>query len=236
MFSFGEFYSLQGEKSNYSVWELSLFMLIGAMGGLIGACFNSLNLQLFQWRKTFLPAKKFYLRLVEAVCVVIVMSLFAFLLPLLWSKCTPLPTDMEGWSDQEKTLVTELVCMYCKKGTHYNELASLYLTDSDTSIKQLFHFREIGDDNVSTFSSFALFQFVVPYIFMACITNGVSVPAGTYGHASLFIVSYIKLYYIISYYIMLYYIMLHYIILYHICCQFYSFIFFFIIFYQNALN
>ena len=187
MFSFGEFYSLQGEKSNYSVWELSLFMLIGAMGGLIGACFNSLNLQLFHWRKINLPAKKFYLRLVEAVCVVVVMSLFAFLLPLLWSKCTPLPTDMEGWSDQEKTLITELVCMYCKKGTHYNELASLYLTDSDTSIKQLFHFREIGDDNVSTFSSFALFQFVVPYIIMACITNGVSVPAGTYGNLSLFI-------------------------------------------------
>ena len=178
MFSFGEFYSLQGERSNYSVWELSLFMLLGAMGGLIGACFNSLNLHLFKWRKEHMPAKLYYLRLIEAVGVVIIMSLFAFLLPVFWSKCTPLPVDMEGWSDQEKTLVTELVCMYCPKGTHYNELASLYLSDSDTSIKQLFHFREIGDDNVSTFSSFALFQFVVPYILMACVTNGVSVPAG----------------------------------------------------------
>ena len=187
MFSFGEFYSLQGEKSNYSVWELSLFMLIGAMGGLIGACFNSFNLQLFHWRKTNMPGKLFYLRLIEAVSVVIIMSLLAFLLPVFWSKCTPLPVNMEGWSDQEKTLVTELVCMYCPKGTHYNELASLYLTDSDTSIKQLFHFREIGDDNVSTFSSFALFQFVVPYIIMACITNGVSVPAGKYPESLFFI-------------------------------------------------
>ena len=188
MFSFGEFYSLQGEKSNYSVWELSLFMLIGAMGGLIGACFNSFNLQLFHWRKTNMPGKLFYLRLIEAVSVVIIMSLLAFLLPVFWSKCTPLPVNMEGWSDQEKTLVTELVCMYCPKGTHYNELASLYLTDSDTSIKQLFHFREIGDDNVSTFSSFALFQFVVPYIIMACITNGVSVPAGKYQKTFLFLI------------------------------------------------
>ena len=117
MFSFGEFYSLQGEKSNYSVWELSLFMLIGAMGGLIVACFNSFNLQLFQWRKANMPGKLFYLRLIEAVTVVIVMSLLAFLLPVLWAQCTPLPVDMEGWSDQEKTLVTELVCMYCPKGT-----------------------------------------------------------------------------------------------------------------------
>ena len=45
------FHSLQGEKSNYSVWELSLFMLIGSLGGIIGACFNSFNLQLFHWRR-----------------------------------------------------------------------------------------------------------------------------------------------------------------------------------------
>ena len=87
---------------------------------------------------------------------------------------------MEGWVDQEKMLVADLVAMYCPKETHYNELASLYLTDSDVSIKQLFHFREIGDDNVSTFSSFALFQFLVPYIIMACLTCGSAVPAGTF--------------------------------------------------------
>jgi H+/Cl- antiporter ClcA len=40
MFSFGEFFSLEGETSNYSVWELNLFILIGCMGGLIGASFN----------------------------------------------------------------------------------------------------------------------------------------------------------------------------------------------------
>jgi chloride channel 7 len=128
MFSFGEFYSLQGEKSNYSVWELSLFMLIGSMGGLIGACFNSFNLQLFQWRNRNLKKRPIIWRLFEALGVVIVMSLFAFLLPLLWTKCTPLPVDMEGWSDQEKILVKELVSMYCQKDSQYNELASLYLT------------------------------------------------------------------------------------------------------------
>jgi chloride channel 7 len=178
MFSFGEFYSLQGEKSNYSVWELSLFMLIGSLGGIIGAVFNSFNMQLFQWRSVLLTSK--LSRLTEALVVTVVMTLFAFVLPLLWTKCTPLPTDMEGWVDQEKMLVADLVAMYCPKETHYNELASLYLTDSDVSIKQLFHFREIGDDNVSTFSSFALFQFLIPYIVMACVTCGTAVPAGMF--------------------------------------------------------
>jgi hypothetical protein len=44
---------------------------------------------------------------------------------------------MEEWSVQEKNLVDELVPLYCPKSTHYNEVASLYLTDSDTAIKQV---------------------------------------------------------------------------------------------------
>ena len=54
------------------------------------------------------------------------------------------------------------------------------LADSDTAIKQLFHFREIGDHNDSTFSSSALFLFVVPYTLMACLTCGTAVPAGLF--------------------------------------------------------
>ena len=55
-----------------------------------------------------------------------------------------LRTQTQEWSDQEKKLVEDLVPLYCNSQTQYNELASLYLTDSDTAIKQLFHFREIG--------------------------------------------------------------------------------------------
>lgn len=178
MFSFGEFFSLQGEKSNYSVWELTFFMLIGSMGGLIGACFISANLSITNWRfqKVSTKTKK----MLETLAVATMMSSIAFLLPLMWSQCTPLPVDMEEWSDQEKLLVDELVPLYCPQETHYNELASLYLTDSDTAIKQLFHFREIGDHNDSTFSSSALFLFVVPYTLMACITVGTAVPSGLF--------------------------------------------------------
>jgi H+/Cl- antiporter ClcA len=178
MFSFGEFFNLQGEKSNYSVWELALFTVMGGMGGLVGACFVSSNRYITKWRFAHLKGKTS--KMVEALLVCILMSVISFMLPLLWNRCTPLPVDMEEWSDQEKQLVDELVPLYCPEETHYNELASLYLTDSDTAIKQLFHFREIGDHNDSTFSSSALFLFVVPYIFMACLTLGIAVPAGLF--------------------------------------------------------
>eukprot|EP01038_Epipyxis_sp_PR26KG_P004229 gene4229-6005_t len=178
MFSFGEFFSLQSEKSNYSVWELSLFLIVGCLGGLIGAIFNNCTDKIFHWRSVNVTKRSS--KLIEVLIVTSLMSSFALFLSLFWTKCTPLPVDMEGWSDQEKSLVEELVALYCPSETHYNELASLYLTDSDTSIRQLFHFREVGDHNDSTFSSAALFLFFIPYIFVSCLTYGLAVPAGMF--------------------------------------------------------
>eukprot|EP00978_Attheya_sp_CCMP212_P032602 scaffold128088_cov41-Attheya_sp.AAC.3 len=95
-------------------------------------------------------------------------------------RCTELPTDMQDWSNQEKNLVDALVPFRCVAGKEYNEVASLVLTDADTAIKQLFHFRENGQDDTSTFSSGALFLFFVPYITMATIVYGIAVPSGLF--------------------------------------------------------
>lgn len=180
MFSFGEFFSLQGETANYSVWELSLFMLIGAMGGIIGATFNTVNSCLFTIRTNFFGSRIAYHRMFEVLLVTLIMTMISYFIPVLWARCTELPVDMFNWSDQEKALIGGLVPLYCPAETHYNELASLYLTDSDTAIKQLFHFREIGDKQLSTFSSAALTLFFVPYTILACIISGISVPAGMF--------------------------------------------------------
>lgn len=45
---------------------------------------------------------------------------------------------------------------------------------------QLFHFRESGRREISTFSSGALFVFFVPYTIMACLTYGIAVPSGLF--------------------------------------------------------
>eukprot|EP01033_Poteriospumella_lacustris_P000388 gene388-249_t len=178
MFSFGEFFSLQGEETNYSMWELSLFLFVGCFGGFVGACFNTIVHQIHTFRTRYVVS--IYRRLLEVMAIVVLMTATSTLLPYLWKKCTPLPVDMEGWSDQEKNLVEDLVPLYCDGETEYNELASLYLADSDRAIRQLFHFREVGDHNVSTFSSAALFMFFVPYLAMACVTYGTAVPAGMF--------------------------------------------------------
>ena len=178
MFSFGAFFSLQGEQANYAVWELSLFMLVGALGGLIGAYFNCIVAMIHKWRAK--NANTLLAQFIQVIFIVSLMSIVALLSPLIWKKCTPLPTEMTGWTDQEKALVAQLSQLYCDSKTEYNELASLFLVDSDTVIRQLFHFREVGDKNDITFSSSALFLFLCPYIIMACVTYGIAVPAGMF--------------------------------------------------------
>ena len=178
MFSFGEFFSLESEKANFSMWEFSMFLLVGALGGIIGAAFNRLSSTLATFRKNVLH--HYMGKLTEVILVTAFFSILCCALPMLWTQCTPLPVDMKDWTDQEKVLVTELNPLYCPTGTHYNELASLYLVDSDRAIKQLFHFREVGNHKVSTFSSAALFLFSFPYITMACIVSGIAVPAGLF--------------------------------------------------------
>lgn len=124
-----------GEASNFSIWENVNFMLIGCLGGLIGAVFNAANENLTLWRmKRVNHCKK--RRVLEVVLISMLVSTVSFVMPLIWNRCTDKPTDMQDWSNQEKNLVDALVQFQCEDG-QYNEVASLIFTDADTAIKQL---------------------------------------------------------------------------------------------------
>ncbi|CAN0046378.1 unnamed protein product [Scytosiphon promiscuus] len=188
MFSFGEFDELEAGQGNFSVWELWLFILVGCMGGLIGACFNRFNQRLSAWRRKHVCTP--FTRLMEVLGITFLMTAVCFVMPMMWGVCTPKPVDMEDWTEQaraktehgkcERTLVNELVAYNCDPDTEYNEVASLFLSDADTAIRQLFHFRESGRREISTFSSGALFVFFVPYTIMGCLTYGIAVPSGLF--------------------------------------------------------
>lgn len=94
--------------------------------------------------------------------------------------CTPRPINMEDWNDQEKSLVSRLVPLYCDPTTEYSQLGSLFLTDTDTAIKQLFHFRELGNNLEPTFSSKSLLVFFVVYSILTCLNYGTAVPSGMF--------------------------------------------------------
>mmetsp|Transcript_7074 Transcript_7074/g.10297 ORF Transcript_7074/g.10297 Transcript_7074/m.10297 type:complete len:927 (-) Transcript_7074:203-2983(-) len=179
LFSFGEFTAIGDGMVNFSVWELLLFILIGCLGGLIGACFNAGNEHLTIWRmKNVNFSKK--RRVVEVVVMSILVTTVSFVMPLIWNRCTELPTDMQDWTNQEKDLVNNLVPFNCIPGKEYNEVASLYFCEADVAIRQLFHFRETGDTDAATFSSAALFLFFIPYITLASLVYGIAVPSGLF--------------------------------------------------------
>jgi chloride channel 7 len=170
---------VSGEASNFSIWELPMFACLGCLGGLIGAVFNAANEHLTIWRMKRINHSKLR-RFVEVIVVSFGVSVVSFAMPLIWGRCTELPKDMQDWTNQEKNLVEALIPFQCEPGKEYNEVASLIFTEADVAIKQLFHFREAGGEDNSTFSSGALFLFFVPYIMTATIVYGIAVPSGLF--------------------------------------------------------
>lgn len=177
LFSLGEFTAIGDGSSNYSIWELAVFAVLGCIGGLIGACFNAASEHMTLWRIKRVNHSKTR-RVVEVLLLSVLTSCVSFLVPHLWDRCTDLPTDVQGWNNQQKELMSQLVPFQCVPGKEYNEVASLYLVDADVAIRQLFHFRETGLTDAPTFSSAAIFLFFVPYITLACIVYGIGVPSG----------------------------------------------------------
>ena len=91
MFNFGEFYDLESDMANYSVWELLIFVGIGCVGGLVGAATVRASKQLTLKRLHQTPHQK----CVEVHAVCLAASLLAFFLPLLFGKCTHRPDPLD---------------------------------------------------------------------------------------------------------------------------------------------
>lgn len=85
-----------GRNLYYFLWEMPLFMVIGAMGGLIGATFIAINVQITRLRQKFIPVRCPHRRLVEVMFVAFVTSSIAFLLCYV-SPCRLIPAK----SDQQ---------------------------------------------------------------------------------------------------------------------------------------
>mmetsp|Transcript_39901 Transcript_39901/g.82073 ORF Transcript_39901/g.82073 Transcript_39901/m.82073 type:complete len:119 (-) Transcript_39901:3-359(-) len=91
--------SFRGDNANFSIWELSLFIMIGCLGGLIGAVFNAANEHLTIWRMkrvNYSKSRRFF----EVILVSLGVSTISFVMPLVWNRCTELPNDMQDWSNQ----------------------------------------------------------------------------------------------------------------------------------------
>lgn len=166
MFSFGD-YGPAGDGSAFQVYEIPVFIAIGAGGGLIGAAFNGFNALVTRWRMARMntPLR----RLVEPVAIATTFAVLSFCLPLVLSVCRDRSDVPKGYD-----YGSELVTFYCPDG-QYNELATLLVAPSENAIKQLFH-----APTSFSFEPSLLVLFFFLYSSTTALTYGTAVPSGLF--------------------------------------------------------
>jgi chloride channel 7 len=172
LFSFGNF-NFEEDRSSYAIYELWVFVAIGAAGGLIGAIFNNVNESITLWRIKRVNVSK-RLRLLEVMAISTLMSCIMFFSSLKWPTCTSISTVFEeGATEEKEELWDKLVRFQCEEG-EYNEMASLIFAEPGDAIRLLFHLHQ------HAFSTSCLLAFFLLYISTAVITYGIAVPSGLF--------------------------------------------------------
>ena len=172
LFSFGNFQFEEGHSS-YAIYELGIFIAIGAAGGLIGAIFNNMNEKITHWRMKRINISK-RKRFLEVMAISSVMSGVMFFSSLAWPVCTPISTVFEeGATKDKEQLWDKLIQFQCQEG-EYNEMASLIFSEPGDAIRLLFHLKK------HAFSAECLLIFFLLYISTAVVTYGIAVPSGLF--------------------------------------------------------
>lgn len=173
VFAFGSF-----ETSTFYLWELILFIVMGAAGGVMGAFFNWINKEVTLLRRKYLTtfARKFG----ELIAITFLFATISFAVPF-WSTawCSDIPIDTSDYTAYQQELLDSLQQYNCKN-YQFNQLASLYMVDADYAMQQLFHFEEVNGTSYDTFGTSALVMFFVPYFLLAAVTSGTYCPAGLF--------------------------------------------------------
>eukprot|EP00033_Pygsuia_biforma_P002282 GCRY01002527.1.p1 GENE.GCRY01002527.1~~GCRY01002527.1.p1 ORF type:complete len:776 (+),score=132.87 GCRY01002527.1:113-2440(+) len=165
-------FEVDTEGSGWYIWELFPFLIVGVVGGLLGALFAQINRRLNRWRIQFLNKRKF-LRLLEVVVITFATTTTFFFLPFV-SSCRD-----GSWlivKNEELLLETRDVVEFdCKEDKHYNDLATIMFAPGESAVKHLF-----SRSTANEFSLLSLAIFTVCYFFFACWTSGAGISTGIF--------------------------------------------------------
>ncbi|KAM4812329.1 H(+)/Cl(-) exchange transporter 7 isoform X4 [Ictidomys tridecemlineatus] len=157
LINFGRFDS---EKMAYTIHEIPVFIVMGVVGGILGAVFNALNywVTMFRIRYIHRPC----LQVIEAVLVAAVTATVAFVLIYSSRDCQPLQNSM-----------SYPLQLFCADG-EYNSMAAAFFNTPERSVVSLFH------DPPGSYNPVTLGLFTLVYFFLACWTYGLTVSAGVF--------------------------------------------------------
>ncbi|CAH8662103.1 unnamed protein product [Heterobilharzia americana] len=155
--SFGTLESL----NDYNAYEILMFLVMGLIGGLSGALFVKANSVLTRYRQKNMTTK--FNKILEATLVSALTTTLCF--AVMWGvrDCSPIAFTSSSFP-------LKMMCA----DNEFNSVSSLLFSTPERSLRILLH------DPPKTYSIFVLTVFVLVYYFLACITYGLSVPAGLF--------------------------------------------------------
>ncbi|KAK2829032.1 hypothetical protein Q7C36_017022 [Tachysurus vachellii] len=159
LINFGRF---ESESVKYNLYEIPLFIIMGAVGGVLGAVFNTINYWLTIFRIRYVHQR--CLQVMEAMLVAAVSATVSFTMIYFSVDCQPLKND----SQEEYPLQ-----LFCADG-EYNAMATAFFNTPERSVRSLFH------SPPGTYNLLTLGLFTLTYFFLACWTYGLTVSAGVF--------------------------------------------------------
>ncbi|KAF6108013.1 chloride voltage-gated channel 6 [Phyllostomus discolor] len=180
LLSFGEFKCSDSDKKCH-LWtavDLGFFIVMGVIGGLLGATFNCLNKRLAKYRMRNVHPKPKLVRVLESLLVSLVTTAVVFVASMVLGECRQMSSSSQTGNDSfplqvaSEDVNSSIKTFFCPNET-YNDMATLFFNPQESAILQLFH-------QDGTFSPVTLALFFVLYFLLACWTYGISVPSGLF--------------------------------------------------------
>uniref|UniRef100_A0A8C4HAH9 Chloride channel protein n=1 Tax=Dicentrarchus labrax TaxID=13489 RepID=A0A8C4HAH9_DICLA len=130
LLNFGEFKCPDGDK-NCHLWtavDLAFFVLMGVVGGLLGALFNCMNKGLAKYRIRHIHPKAKFIRVLESLLVSLVTTVVIFAASMLLGECRDLSVFFQrsGSEDINSTIRQ----FFCTNKT-YNDMATLFFNPQE---------------------------------------------------------------------------------------------------------
>jgi len=156
LLNFGQF-----DNAKYEVWEIPLFVLMGVIGGVLGALYNYINFKLTVFRMRYITSTA--LKMLEVMIVAATTATAGFLMIYLINDCKPFGNDPTDNPIQ----------MYCNDG-EYHVIGAIWFQTPEQSVRSLLH------DPPSSHHLSTLGIFFIVYYLLNCWTYGLSVSSGVF--------------------------------------------------------
>ena len=115
------------ETITYQVYEIPLFIIMGTIGGIMGAFWNHLNYKITCFRMKYIQPK--WLKVVEALLVAAMGTTMGFLMIFFIDDCKELSNNSTKFPIQ----------LFCNGDNQYSAAAALWFQTPESTVRSLFH-------------------------------------------------------------------------------------------------